>query len=423
MDIEYQLYGTYRLGVFFMKSFLNYLGIFTLVFVLVSGCTKKNSSGAANKAKEKTAKELADEKAKQKAKAEGSDIPLPPSDPQNPESSARSTTPAPVQKPPAEVNNTTTDNRANTPVTGPANPTRVEDASRRPPSPPPAAVSSDWQKCMNEKTEALIAKFKTSNQTSITVQFLITTKNTVISDCRNPIASGSPLHAMLIQTLTEKANSAFPDSLASIQFFKDVELDSSGAEEKARIYAASRTKVEIQSKSVRYFGDIDQNNTKDNIVTYSINRATGDLTAHIQPFDAPAKSQKVNLDNLSRASLKYRFDFTLKENMLGTITVIEGENELPLEFKVINGDFATFKTNKNINILFTQDSWQKLLKIQLQNLALQEFKQQARHLALFTKVDATANLVRTCTINTTSIACTEPDHAAKLSVVPLDLIK
>ncbi len=399
------------------------------MITLQGACAKKTTPVAPEKKKEiKIEKDLTDDNSKATAKSQ--------EPPQKAADSERIASPDLTPPPngstksdplPANIANDSAIPASGAPpklVSGPADSTRVDVAAAKLPT--AASQKTDdsvaIEKCFQDQTIKLLTDAKSKNQKIVNAFDVQTLKLKTKEICKKDLEDPSELNSTLVKIVIEQIGTLFPGSESTLALFSVVENKKLKDAEKTKIYALSRFSLSVESKSISFSGVSEFPPDKDNIISYSINESLGTLVVSVQRPDKDLISQQVPLENISKMAIKYSFNFTMKPNKIGQLTISEKGATSTFDFVIQKGTFSAMKAKNELTLTLTPASWDSLLEAQQKNFMTQD----AAELLSLGKLKSTKEpnnpkLSRVCVLSLNALNCQDPDYITRTVLDPTAL--
>ncbi len=278
-----------------------------------------------------------------------------------------------------------------------------------------------YQACLKTNGESLVDLFASKNSVVESPMSLAAIKHALSGLCK---FSGSGDQSELVnKVIAESALAKFPASKDVVDFFTTVEKQNVKDTEKIKIYSAYTTNVEINLTKVRFQGPVEPSQTSGNIVTYSIENYTGDRLLMVRTSGKETSDKKVLLNQKPTPGLRYVLNFSLKSNNTGTLSVIEGQNSIDLDFVFSKGSLEQFKSGQPATISMTPESWTKFLYAGIQKIAMDTFKGKTDKDFIYAKDPKETTDVRRCDLTDKLIECVDPDVKTKATINPAAFLK
>ncbi len=278
-----------------------------------------------------------------------------------------------------------------------------------------------YQACLKTNGDSLVDLFASKNSVIDSPMSLAAIKHALNGLCK---FSGSGDQSELInKVIAESSLAKFPASKDVVDFFTTVEKQNVKDTEKIKIYSAYTTNVEVSSTKVRFQGPVDPSQISGNIITYSIENYTGDKLVTIRASGKETSDKKVLLNQKPTPGLRFVLNFSLKSNNTGTLSIIEGQNSVDLDFVFSKNSLEQFKTGQPATISITPESWTKFLFEGIQKVAMDTFKGKTGKDFIYAKDPKETTVVRTCDLTDKLIECVDPDFKTKATINPAAFLK
>lgn len=365
-----------------MKTRIQLIYLLSASLLLLSGCTKKNTSMTRDK-KEKAA-------AAQKAADNNTDS----------KADSITPTPAPLEAPVTKIETITGDDSLSTP----SNKTTLV-----------------FEKCLQDNAPTVVSTLKFIAPREPTPSTFLTIKNTLLKMCEWKF--GDKAHAIdftqfdTSKTVATEAMRSFPNFEPIIKFFKAIESNPAMAsEQKENIYKAYGSGGEISSKDIRFYGKLEGSKASPNVISYLITSATGTRTTRVFTSNKEIKKTVTDLKSAPKTTNRYTFDFTPTQNSTYTLNISNGEAKVVVNVTFVKGDIKTLRERKVVTVALTSESWSKVQEEHLRGLISSEAKDLISMPFSIEREQSNMSLVRTCSLDADNIACTDPDFTSRAVV-------
>ncbi|MBL7544877.1 MAG: hypothetical protein JNL11_13755 [Bdellovibrionaceae bacterium] len=223
--------------------------------------------------------------------------------------------------------------------------------------------------------------------------------------------------AVLHKTLSKDFVAAYPNSKNIMNYYLAVEKEKDLDQDKRlNMYLFYNVGVAIQATNVSILGKIDAAQSTANLVTYTLTKITGQMKARVQPVAAEPSIKNMTLEQMPIPNARFVFDFTLKANRTGTLSVIEGQNTFPLDFTVMDGTTDKIRAGQKVKIALTPESWAKVIETQLRLNITMDLKIDPSIPLKFSHTQKEAHHTRICELSNQNLNCADPDISAQMLV-------
>jgi hypothetical protein len=271
-----------------------------------------------------------------------------------------------------------------------------------------------FEKCLNETSDTLIKTSKEKTTEINSPYQLAVLRNILLTQCR--MAQTTESKAVLHKTINEKIKANYPKSVVVLEFYNTVMTSSYQDELKEILMRYYGLDSEFKFLNTKLTGAILATQTAGNVVTYSLKQIEGEIQSTVGVEGKEPFTSRMPLSEEPIENVYFAFDLNLKENSVGTLTIIEGKESFPLEFTFVKGDAAQLKAKQPVTITFSNESWSRVLESKLRHtvgipkhlVPIFPFK--------YSIETQNGQNSRLCELTATDMKCTDPNSVIKFKL-------
>tara|TARA_B110001454_G_scaffold219099_1_gene249894 strand:+ start:1071 stop:2288 length:1218 start_codon:yes stop_codon:yes gene_type:complete len=316
----------------------------------------------------------------------------------------------------------TTSDAGDAPSTVTIQPEKPTASTATEPTAPTAdATTSQFEKCLQEKSSAIVATLKAIEPREPTPSNFLSLKDLLLKSCESKLENkaNSPDSYQLeaSKLIASETLKAFPKYEPIVKFFNAIENNTTlTPEQKENIYKYYGSGGEISSKDIHFYGKLEGSKASPNVISYLITSATGTRTTRVFTNNKEIKKTVTDLKSSPKTTNRYTFDFSPTQNNTYTLNISNGEAKLVVNVTFIKGDIKTLRERKAVIVALTAESWSKVQEEHLRRLISSEAKELISMPFALEREQTNMALVRTCSLDADYIACTDPDFTSRAVV-------
>ncbi len=415
-----------------MKTRIQLIHLLSASILLLSGCTKKNTSMTPEKKAAAAAQKAADTKKDTKPQTPApAPLETPVAQPAPSKGEAETATPVADSQPVTidDSSSTQTESTASVPIAVTNPPVSAPAATT--PNPTPTAesaglaaaddVPTNFEKCLTDNVVAAVSTLKAIAPREPTPSNFLTIKNLLLKMCALKLGEkAKDLDLNQFETskiIVTEAMRSFPQFEPTVKFFNVIEANPAIAQEqKENIYKSYGSGGEISSKDIHFYGKLEGSKASPNVISYLITSATGTRTTRVFTASKEIKKTVSDLKSSPKTTNRYTFDFTPTQNNTYGLNISNGEAKIVVSVTFVKGDIKTLRERKAVTVALTSESWSKVQEEHLRRLISSEAKELISMPFSLEREQTNMALVRTCSLDADNIACTDPDFTSRAVV-------
>jgi hypothetical protein len=271
-----------------------------------------------------------------------------------------------------------------------------------------------FQKCINETSDTLIKISKEKTAEINSPYQLALLRDILLTQCK--MVQSAETKAALHKTINEKVKANYPKSGAVLDFYNTVMLSSYQDELKEILIRYYGLASEFKFLNTKLTGAILESQTAGNVVTYSLKQIAGEIQSTVGVDGKEPFSSRLPLSEEPIENVNFAFDLNLKENNVGTLTIIEGKESFPLEYTFVKGNAAQLKAKQSVTITVSNESWSRVLESKLrQTVGI------PKHLVpkfpfKYSIENQSDQHSRLCELTATEMKCSDPNSVIKFKL-------
>jgi hypothetical protein len=271
-----------------------------------------------------------------------------------------------------------------------------------------------FEKCLNETSDTLIKVSKEKTAEINSPYQLALLRNILLTQCK--MIQTTESKAVLHKTINEKVKANYPKSGVVLEFYNTVMASSYQDELKEILIRYYGLGSEFKFLNTKLTGAILATQTAGNVVTYSLKQIAGEIQSTVGVEGKEPFTSRMPLSEEPIENVYFAFDLNLKENSVGTLTIIEGKESFPLEFTFVKGDAAKLKAKQPVTITFSNESWSRVLESKLRHTVGIPKHLVPKFPFKYSIENQNGQNSRLCELTATDMKCTDPNSVIKFKL-------